>query len=134
MTKRFTARLACAGLALVFALTVVPAAFAAPTPQDVTITFSLPVTGGAPTGYRLFKDGVLVGSTAPSQVFTALLPDTSGSYQIGVEAFNATGTGQRVTKTVTPTQITQVPGPVQNLTITLSCATTSPPTCTVTVN
>lgn len=126
--KRFTAVLACASLGMVLLLMVAPV-FAA---QDATITFSPPVTGGAPTGYRLFRDGTLIGAVATGQTLTALFPNDVGTYQVGVEAFNATGTGQRVTKTVVLGAV--VPGPVTNLIITLNCATSSPPTCTVTVN
>jgi hypothetical protein len=124
MSTRFAAILAIVvGLAC-----LAPAAFAA---QDGTITFSPPVTGGAPTGYRLYRDSTLVGTVSSGQTLTALFPNDVGVYQIGVEAFNATGAGPRVTQTVTLGAV--VPGPVTNLKITLNCATTSPPTCTVTV-
>jgi len=103
-------------------------AFAA---QNATITFDVPNTGGAPTGYRLFRDGALVGSVANGQTLTALFPNDVGTYLIGVEAFNATGAGQRVNKSVVLGDV--VPGPVRNLLITLNCATTSPPTCTVVI-
>lgn len=126
--KRLTAWFACACLAVAIALAVPPAAFAA---QDATITFSPPITGGAPTGYRLYRDSTLIGSVSSGQTLTALFPNDIGTYAIAVSAFNATGEGPKVTQTVTLGAV--VPGPVQNLTITLKCATASPPTCTVIV-
>lgn len=141
MTKRLTAMLACAGLALVSALTVAPA-FAAPQPQDVTITITPPVTGGAPAGYRAYRDGTAIGAPclAPSTGLCAVsgqpivsgFPDNVGTYVLGVEAFNATGTGPRLNNTVTMTP--PVPGAIPKITITVPCATTLPPTCTVVVN
>jgi len=112
---------------LVLCLLALPA-FAA---QNGTITFDVPNTGGAPTGYRLYRDGTLVGAVTSGQTFTALFPNDIGTYTIGVEAFNATGAGPRVNKSVVLGPV--VPGPVRNLVITLNCATTTPPTCTVTV-
>lgn len=100
--------------------------------QNGTITFDLPNTGGAPTGFRLYRDNVLVGAVASGQTLSALLPGNTGTWTIGVEAFNATGPGPRVNKSVTVGPV--VPGPVRNLVITLNCETTNPPTCTVSVN
>lgn len=118
----------------IVAVFLMAALFAAPVPalaapQDITVTFDVPTTGGAPTGYRLFKDGTQVGAVIPGQKFTAALPG-DGSYVLGVEAFNATGAGARVNRTITVGPL--VPGPVGNLVITIACATTTPATCTVT--
>lgn len=99
--------------------------------QAGTVTFDVPSSGGAPTSYRLFRDGTLVGNLTPGQTITALFPSSAGSWVIGVEAVNATGAGPRVNRTVTLGP--PLPGPVRNLNITLSCSTATPPTCSVTV-
>jgi len=99
--------------------------------QNGTITFDVPNTGGAPTGYRLFRDGTIVGSVTNGQTFTALSPVDVGTVLLGIESFNATGTGPRVNKSVTLGAV--VPGPVRNVVYTFACAQTTPPTCTVTI-
>lgn len=99
--------------------------------QSGVVQFDPPNTGGAPTGYRLYRDNVLVGAVTPGQTVSALFPSSAGSWTIAVEAFNSTGPGPKVSKLVTLGPV--VPGPVRNLVITLNCATTSPPTCTVAV-
>lgn len=101
---------------LLFTLLAVSASFAALAAQNGTVTFDVPNTGGAPTGYRLYRDGTLVGSVTSGQTFTALFPNDTGTYVIGVEAFNATGPGPRVNKSVTLSPL--VPGPVRNVVIT----------------
>lgn len=120
---------------LIAAVLCVLASFVAYAAQNGTVTFDVPNTGGAPSGYRLFRDGVLVGTLTSGQTLTALAPNDVGTYVIGVEAVNATGPGTRVNKTVVlgPPPL-PVPGPVRNLQITLNCSTTTPPTCTVAVS
>lgn len=99
--------------------------------QNAAFTFDIPNTGGTPTGYRVYRDNTLVGSLTSGQSLNAFFPNDTGTYLVGVEAFNATGPGSRVNKTVVLGPA--VPGPVRNLVITLNCATTTPATCTVTV-
>ena len=99
--------------------------------QSGTVQFDPPNTGGAPTGYRLYRDSVLVGAVTPGQTLAALFPSNTGTWTIAVEAFNAAGAGPRVSKSVTVG--VPAPGPVRNFVITLNCAASSPPTCTVTV-
>lgn len=137
MTKRFASILAGAVLAC-----LAPAAFAAPQPQDMTVTITIPNTGGAPVGYRLYRDGTAIGTPcAPPSAglcfasgvpVSNALPDNTGVYVIGTEAFNATGTGPRLNSTLTMTP--PVPGAIPKITISVPCATTLPPTCTVVVN
>lgn len=99
--------------------------------QNATITFDVPSTGGAPTGYRVYRDGTLVGAVTSGQTLTALFPNDTGTYTIGVEAFNATGAGPRVNKSVV--LALAAPGPVRNLVITCPVpATPATVTCTVT--
>jgi hypothetical protein len=66
-----------------------------------------PVTGG----YRLYRNGTLVGAIAPGGSITF---PVSGSDTIAVEAVGARGPGPRVTATLAPST---VPGPVRNFTI-----------------
>ena len=109
--------------------------------QSGTVTFSPPDTGGTPTGYRLYRDNTLVGPVTPGQTISGLFPADTGTWTFGVEAFNAAcGVSPlpACTRVTTP-PITlggpplQPPGPVIGLIISAPCATTSPPTCTVTV-
>lgn len=95
--------------------------------QSGTVSFDAPNTGGAPTGYRIYRDNVLVGAVTPGQSVTALAPSNAGTWVLGVEAFNATGPGTRVNKSVTIGALP--PGPVRNLTFTFSCSTSTPPAC-----
>ena len=118
-------------LGLLFALLALPV-FAAP--QDITVTFTPPTVGGAPSGYRLFKDNVLVGPVTSGQTFPALLTDDGSAHVLGFEAFNTGGTGTRVNRSVTITSVVQPPGPVPTITITAPCALTVPATCTILVN
>lgn len=106
-------------------------AFSALAQQSGVVQFDPPNTGGAPAGYRLYRDNVLVGAVTPGQAVSALFPSNTGTWVIGVEAFNATGAGPRVNKSVTLGVV--APGPVRNFVITLNCAGTSPPTCTVVI-
>lgn len=101
-------------------------------PQDATITFSPPTTGGAPTGYRAYRDATLVGPVVSGQPLTAFFPADIGTFVVGVEPFNATGAGPRTTATAVlgPT----APGAIPKITITVPCATALPPTCTLVVN
>ncbi len=101
--------------------------------QDGTITFDLPNTGGAPSGFRLYRDGAVVATITSGQTVTALAPIDVGTFVIGVEAFNATGPATRVNKTVTLGAVLQVPGPVRNVQIRFACAERTPATCTVTI-
>lgn len=102
--------------------------------QAGTVTFDAPTTGGAPTGYRLYRDNVLVGPVTSGQTIPNLFPANTGTWVIAVESFNTAGPGPRVTKTVTlgPPPI-QPPGPVINVVIDAPCAKASPPTCTINV-
>jgi hypothetical protein len=117
---------------LAFALLV--ASLPALAAQDGTVTFSPPTSGGAPTGYRLYRDGTLVGPVTSGQTIPGLFPNDTGTYVIGVEALNTAGAGTRVNRTVVlgPPPV-QPPGPVINLTINAPCATSNPPTCTIVV-
>lgn len=99
--------------------------------QAGTITFDAPGSGGAPTSYRFYRDGTLVGNVTSGQTISALVPSSAGQWTIGVEAVNASGAGPRVNRIVTAGP--PLPGPVRNLNITLSCSTATPPTCSVTV-
>ncbi len=84
-------------LAAAFVLAALPA-FAA---QNGTVTFDVPNTGGAPSGYRLYRDGTLVATVTSGQSVTALSPVDVGTIVLGVEAFNAAGAGPRVNKSYT---------------------------------
>lgn len=99
--------------------------------QAGTVTFDPPTTGGAPTGYRLYRDSTLIGPVTSGQTIPGLFPANTGTWVISVEAFNATGPGPKVGKTVTLGPV--VPGAVINLTITAPCAVAQPPTCSVVV-
>ena len=102
--------------------------------QAGTVTFGAPTTGGAPTGYRLYRDGTQVGTTVTSgQTVANLFPTNTGTWVIGVEAFNTAGAGPRVTRTVTLGPVIQPPGPIPTITITAPCATAVPATCVITV-
>lgn len=102
--------------------------------QSGTVTFDPPTTGGVPTGYRLYRDNVLVGPVTSGQTVANLFPANTGAWAIAVESFNTAGPGPRVTKTVTlgPPPI-QPPGPVINVVIDAPCAKATPPTCTVNI-
>jgi hypothetical protein len=99
--------------------------------QAGSVTFSPPTTGGAPTGYRLYRDNTLIGPVTSGQAIPALFPANTGSWVFAVEAFNATGAGARsaVTATLGPV----VPGAPVQITITAPCASANPPTCVITV-
>ena|SRR5688572_6752163 len=118
-------RLIAAGLLLCLAMP----AFAQ---QSGTVTFGAPTTGGAPTGYRLYRDGTLVGPVTSGQTVANLFPANTGTWVFAVEAFNATGAGPRVSTTVTLGP--PLPGPVINVVIDAPCAKANPPTCVITVS
>lgn len=82
----------------------------------------------APTGYRLYRNDVLVGAIQPGGSVTLA---ASGSTVIGVEAINANGAGPRVSKEVTIGPPPTVPGPVLHFLIRVACAETDPATCSV---
>lgn len=99
--------------------------------QSATISFDPPSTGGAPTGYRLYRDGTLVSAVTSGQTLTNLFPSNAGSWVIGVEAFNATGPGPRVNQTVTIGPV--APGPVRNVQINCPVPVVTPATVTCSV-
>jgi len=109
-------------------------AFAA---QNATITFDVPNTGGAPTGYRLFRDGTLIGAVTSGQTLTALFPNDVGTYLVGVESWNAAcgvsplPSCPRVNKSVTLGLAP--PGPVRNVVIACPVPEVTPATVTCTV-
>jgi hypothetical protein len=121
---------------LVLLLFALPA-FAAP-PYDATITFTPPITGGAPDGYRLYVDdcattgavGTAVGTVTSGQVFPSLFL-ADGTYAVCVRAFNATGENPNPgpVATVTVNDL-PLPGPVENLGIQVTCPTSN---CTINV-
>lgn len=129
MTKRFTAQIACAGIALIAVLLLCAPVFAA---QDATFVITPPTTGGAPTGYRVYRDGTLVGPVISGQPIPAFFPTDTGTFALGFEAFNVTGAGPRYAASVAINP--PAPGAIPKIVITVPCATASPPTCTVVVN
>ena len=112
-------------------------AFAAP-PYDVTVTFSPPLTGGAPDGYNFYIDdcavtgavGVEVGSVVSGQTFPAIIV-ADGTYQMCVRAFNAAGEqpnpGQVATANISDLPL---PGVVENLGVQVTCPNSN---CTINV-
>lgn len=90
-----------------------------------------PASTCAPSSYRLYIDGALVGNINPGGALT--FPSNTGNFVVGLEPVGARGPGPRVSLSV-PIGAVTVPGPVRNFTIALACATTSPPTCTVSVS
>jgi len=116
-------------LMVMLALLGAASAWAAP-PYDVTATFDPPVSGGTPTGYRLYQGcvsdaerGTLVGSTVSGQTFAELL-QTDGTFTFCVAAFNESGEGP--VSGVVQVQIDDfdaLPGSPTNLQITVSCDT-----------
>jgi hypothetical protein len=111
--------------------------------QSGVVNFGPPIAGGAPAGYRLYRDGVLVGPVTAGQTVANLFPANAGAWTFAVESHNAACGATplpacpRVTPTISPTVLgpppLQPPGPVINVTITAPCATASPPTCTINV-
>jgi hypothetical protein len=111
--------------------------------QSGVVNFGAPIAGGAPAGYRLYRDGALVGPVTAGQTVPNLFPANTGAWTFAVEAHNAAcGTTPlpacpRVTPAISPTVLGPPPllppGPVINVTITAPCATASPPTCTINV-
>jgi len=85
----------------------------------------------APSGYRVYRDGTLVGAITPGGSITF---PANGTFVIGVEGFDADGAGPRVNKQVVVGPPPTVPGPVRNFTIIGTCATTNPVTCSFTVS
>ena len=119
-------------------LLLLPAfAFAAP-PYDVTVTFSPPITGGAPDGYNLYVDDCAVtgaigspaGTVTSGQTFPGLIV-ADGTYQFCVRPFNAAGEqpnpGQVATADISDLPI---PGPVNSLGIQVDCPLSN---CTINV-
>lgn len=115
-------------------------AFPAFAQQSGTVTFDPPATGGAPAGFRLYRDNVLVGPVTSGQLVAGLFPTNTGSWVFSVETHNAACGASglpacpRVNRTVTlgPPPL-QPPGPVISVTVDAPCARATPPTCTVTV-
>ena len=101
--------------------------------QAGTVSFDPPNTGGAPTGYRLYRDNVLVGPVTSGQTVPNLFPANTGTWVIAVEAFNTAGPGPRSSKTVTLSPPLQPPGAPLNIVIVAPCASATPPTCVITV-
>jgi hypothetical protein len=127
---------AMCGFAL-FASMCAAVAFAAP-PYDITVTFTPPITGGAPDGYNFYVGDCLatgptaapVGTVTSNQTFTGLIT-ADGTYQMCVRAFNAAGENPDPgpVATVTIADI-PLPGTVQNLNVTVDCPNSG---CSVTV-
>jgi len=115
-------------LAVVAVLVALPAF----SQQAGTVTFGAPTTGGAPTGYRLYRDNVLVGPVTSGQTVANLFPANVGTWAFAVEAFNAAGAGPRLSTTVTLG--VPAPGVPVSIVITAPCANATPPTCTISVN
>jgi len=119
-------------------LLLLPFVVLAAPPYDVTVTFTPPVTGGAPDGYNLYVDdcavsgavGAAVGTVTSGQTFPGLIV-ADGTYQFCVRAFNAAGeqpsAGQVATADISDLPL---PGPVNNLGIQITCPASN---CTVTV-
>ena len=93
-------------------------------PYDVTVTFSSPISGGAPDGYNLYIDDCAatgpVGtgmSAASGQKFISALT-VDGTYLLCVRAFNTEGI-QPGPGAVVPvdTLMSLLPGELQSLTI-----------------
>lgn len=83
----------------------------------------------APSSYRLYRDGTLVGNITPNGSIT--FPSASGTFLLGIEAVGARGPGPRVTRQVV-VGVPTVPGPVLNVTVSSPCLNASPP-CTINV-
>jgi hypothetical protein len=119
-------------------LLILPAVALAAPPYDVTVTFSPPLTGGAPDGYNLYVDdcavtgpvGAAVGSVTSGQTFLGLIL-ADGTYDFCVRAFNVAGEnpdpGQVATAVINDLPL---PGPVENLGIQVVCPDSS---CTINV-
>ena len=108
---------------LLLLLLVAPVVLTAP-PYDVTVTFSPPLTGGAPDGYNFYVDDCAVTgpvdagvSVTSEQKFPALIL-ADGTYQLCVRAFNAEGE-QADPGAVVPldTLLGLIPGELESLTI-----------------
>lgn len=138
-------------IVLASALLALVSAPALAAPQDLTISFTLPTSGGAFTGacaaltpptcgVRLFKDSALVGPLVSGQSVAALLNDDGTTHVLGIEPWNA-GCGsaplptcQRANKSVTISAVVQPPGSLPTITIDAPCAKTTPATCVIVVN
>jgi len=95
--------------------------------ESATVLFDPPSSGGAPTGYRLYRDNVLVVTVTAGQTIPNLAPDAN-PHTYALEAFNATGPGPRVT--FGPTSPGPLPpGPPRNFRLVFDCAVATPPTC-----
>jgi hypothetical protein len=114
-------------LVLLLLLFTAPA-FALP-PYDATITFTPPITGGTPDGYRLYVDdcavtgpvATAVGTVTSGQTFTSLFL-ADGTYAVCVRAFNTAGENPNPgpVATVTVNDL-PLPGPVNSLDVIVSC-------------
>ena len=112
-------------------------AFAAP-PYDITVTFSPPITGGAPDGFNLYVDDCALtgavlspaGTVTSGQTFPGLIV-ADGTYQFCVRPFNSAGEqpdpGQVATADIADLPI---PGPVNSLGIQVDCPLSN---CTINV-
>ena len=114
-------------LAALSLLIAAPIAFAQTT-IVTTVNFDVPITGGAPDGYRLYVDDCAasgptaapVGTVTSGQEFTGILPGV-GTYDVCVRPFNATG------ELADPGPVANVvigaalPGPVENLDVIITC-------------
>lgn len=84
-----------------------------------SVQFDPPTSGGAPTGYRIYLDGVKLGADIAAAPGTTTVPgvitNTAGPHNIEVSAFNATGEGP--TAKLVVTAILPLPGPPTNLKI-----------------
>jgi hypothetical protein len=97
--------------------------------QAGTVSFGAPTTGGTPSGYRLYRDNVLVGPVASGQTIANLFPANVGSWAFTVEAFNTTGPGPRASVTVSLGP--PIPGAPVQIVITAPCVAAG--TCVITV-
>jgi len=133
-------------------LLLLPAfAFAGP-PYDVTVTFSPPVSGGAPGGYNLYVDDCAVTGAVGAPVSPAYDPSApitvppssgtfsgktytgliiaDGTYQFCVRAVNLAGEQPDPGETATVIiDALQIPGTINGLGIQITCDATG---CTVT--
>ncbi len=106
-------------------------------PYDVTVTFTPPITGGAPDGYNFYVDDCAVSgsvgagiSVTSGQTFPALIV-ADGTYQMCVRSFNAAGEnpdpGQVATVVINDLPL---PGPINSIGIQVTCPLSN---CTINI-
>ena len=99
--------------------------------QSGTVQFDPPNTGGPVTGYRLYRDGTLIGPvTGAQQTIASLFPSQFGSWTYAIETL---GPGCGTTPLPACPRVSLLvpivppaPGPVRNLQI---CVQVTPPVC-----